>query len=154
MSPKRVQTTDLENMTDAELAKLGAASRKEFVKLSEKDQILAAVKLNLETYGTLKPPDEVLLQAQVKTCSGCGKSGRVAQMFGLFTDPKGKVRAQSRCKECRASIDAHPTRHGLSRPARKPKAFTKTMFAKMNSDQRRRYMELWTEVDKAWTAES
>lgn len=117
--------------------------REKFQAMSKEDRILYVAEKNLKTYGSLEVPRQVQLQAEVKTCGRCGKTGPVMAKFGVFLDKKnGRVYANSWCTECRSEA-------GRTRTNPRPiaaRAFSREMIAAMTADQRKIYFKLFADV--------
>lgn len=106
---------------------------------TREERILKAVETNLRLYKSIEPPNEVLLQAETKTCKSCGTTGKVMQLFGVYVDRIGVTRAQTVCKACR-NLPPDRKRPRVVRP------ITKTLATYMTPEERRRYFDIYDAV--------
>lgn len=88
----------------------GELTAREFKKLSREEQLLEVAKRNLEAYGTITPPPEVVYQSQDATCSRCGHTGPVMKDFGMRRSPNGRMYVSYPCKNCRGVKPYIPVR--------------------------------------------
>jgi hypothetical protein len=114
-------------------------SMREYQKLDVGERLLRMAERNVELYGSLEPPKEVLVLSLKKKCPKCPRIGGVE----LFGTRKAGTELQSYCKHCRNE----PGMRGNGTPrTAAPKIFTREMRRLLDPKQREIYMKLYDAV--------